>query len=207
MTDFYFVGSQRGNVQTYNMKVNQEEGSGFSSHPGFLRCESRDGRLTRPGSAPASHLEQTEAAWIIRAAFYPQNPTAGCEIPRLELLYLLPKCDNDHEHEAVAGNKRHILEIKSNPCSAQGNDAEPEQPPENHRLSLYFLSAPLQLWDSALLNYFRMMLNCVSASCSQIWTFFCVCVSEGGWRIPLFLPPRHPPRSPGSLRWQSHKPH
>lgn len=62
MTDFYFVGSQRGNVQTYNMKVNQEEGSGFSSHPGFPRCESRDGRLTRPGSAPASHLEQTEAA-------------------------------------------------------------------------------------------------------------------------------------------------
>lgn len=89
-----------------------------------------------------------------RSTFYPRNPAAGCEIPWLELLYLLPKCDNDHEHEAVAGNKRHILEIKSNPCSAQGNDAEPEKPPENHRLSLYFLSVPLQLWDSALLNHY-----------------------------------------------------
>lgn len=88
------------------------------------------------------------------------------------MLYLLPKCDNDHEDEAVAGNKRHILEIKSNPCSAQGNDAEPEKPPENHGLSLYFLSVPLQLWDSALLNHFRIMLNCVIFTDLNV---FCAC--------------------------------
>lgn len=53
-----------------------EEGSGFSSHPVYMSClrgvppiqpvngwcVSRDGRLTRPGPTPASHLEQTEAA-------------------------------------------------------------------------------------------------------------------------------------------------
>lgn len=33
---------------------------------------------------------------------------------------------------------------------------------------LYFLKAPLQLWDSALLNLFRMLLNCSSASSPQI---------------------------------------
>lgn len=60
MTDFYSVRSQRGNVQTYNMKVKQEEGSGFTSHPVCMLaglCPVMDG-----GSTAASHLEQTEAA-------------------------------------------------------------------------------------------------------------------------------------------------
>lgn len=190
-------------MQTYNTKVNQEEGSGFSSHPPVQPVNGwRVLRWT------ADHSCLTPWVGIVGAPFYPQNPAAGCASPRLELLYLLPKCDNDHEHEAVAGNKRHILEIKSNPCSAQGNDAEPEKPPENHRLSLYFLSVPLQLWDSALSNRFRIMLNCVSASSLQIWMFFCTRVwvkVAGGFLLSYLLAILLAP--PGSLRWQSHKPH
>lgn len=163
MTDFYFVRSQRGNMQTYNTKVNQEEGSGFSTHPVCMSClvpclgmcvcccVSCDGWLAHSCLTPWANWGSMNN----RSTFYPKNPAAGCEIPGMELPYLLPKCDNDHEHEAVAGNKRHILEIKSNPCSAQGNDAEQEKPSENHRLSLYFLSVLLQLWDSDLLNHFR----------------------------------------------------